>query len=1194
MSSHPSTRQPYVDLLSQNANEEVLRLLRDSGSQDSLDAVASLLFRGVAMQQSGQTGAAVDAYREAVRLGMKDLQMCWGNLAGASYNIDHFGEALDVAEQLSEYKPFDIGLMAIQVLSLAALERRADAEKIARDYARRIPRNAELSRWVMHACWRNRSYLETILRSADIPPEAWDQVGIGHELLQCLIDLELFDVAEALFPIVYGAEYGVLDRDEIWATFALLELSRGRMSEALSIYNAGLNHGFTAEAVEVNLSLAELWLGDFEKGWQHYGARSGMPYWTQKFAFPDSIPRWQGQDVSGKTLVVASEQGIGDMIQFLRFVPALEHLGARIVFASYSEIVKLLKNDPRAQKTEISPLSVDDIDYFTLLLDVPCRLGVRSPADVPCEIPYLFANQQKSDEWREELRAYSGLRVGLVWAGNPEFSGDHYRSASINIFAPLAGISGVTFFALQKGVGAKEARCPPEGLPYVWLGDRFASFEDTAAAIVNLDLVISTDTSIVHLAAALGKPVWLLLSRRSYDYRWRDYGQGNPWYPNVRAFQQSVDDDWQGLIREQIRPALSSWVLASSGSELSSWREATLLFESGRATWESIDNDAWADGVCATDECAQAASWLSRMLGERDLGHVHERLLTAVLRVSPGVEKPALTELSARVALKAGGAEQAASVFSAIVGLHGDDALGRIAYVDWGWHLYAQADWERAQEVWSRGAAVYPRDGQLHYLLGLAIRDGGKPKDALPHFRRALECFPRHFMAHLAIATVLREDDPVAAWSSAQAAWRYKRNNTEVLEFVLRLLHDRGMYWLAEAITQSKLKENPSATLLTLRSRQLAMLGRKNDALRLLEEHPMSANAGVQERLEHASALYYVERRNEALAEFEVLVERYPDIREARFTLGFTQLRLGDCRNGWKNYWLSMRRDGPQRFPEWKGEDLSRKTLLVVQDQGQGDAIQFFPLLRELWSRGPRRMMVAVTPALVTLFRAQEVPFELIDMERLDWDDYRYDYQVAIMALPHLLDVDLMNPRYPQPTLRVTPGLPASWQQRLKEDVALKIGIVWSGGDLFKANYVRSTALEYWRRLWDIEGASFYSLQKDIHSNQAAVFDCPINNIAADCPTWLETLSAIDSLDLVITTCTAVAHVAGSINKPTWVLLSNEYVDFRWFEDREDSPWYPSIRLIRRQKGESWPQVLWRVADDLVERHEQLRWRQEE
>ena len=1179
-------RKTCIDLLSQGRNQDLIERL--IGQEETLGEAAAQFFRAVALQQSGGLESAIASYRSAVKGSHNDLLMSWNNLAGAYYNSGSFKEAVEVVDLLRAYKPFDIDLMSLHLLALLELGRNRDAEQLTRDFCSNLPRNVDASRWFIHALWRNGKYLEALLQSAETPPFAWDSGGLGYELLQSLVEMELCDVAEQLFPVVFN-NTEIHERDELCAVAGASALARGAFLAAKKIYETGLAKGFQQHAMVINLSLVELILGDFKCGWEHYLIR-GKERGFARLTLPSSIPYWQGESISGKTILISSEQGIGDMIQFVRFVPELERCGARIVFASYPDVVGLLRNDPRARKTEIKALEESEIDFHALLLDLPFRLGVESPDDIPRTIPYLFANSEKAEIWQSDLAKYVGLKVGVAWAGNPGFAGDHYRSASINILEPLSGVQGVTFFGLQKGIGAKEARCPPEGLPYFWLGDQFASFEDTAAAIANLDLVISTDTSIVHLAAALGKPVWLLLSRRSNDYRWIDHGNGNVWYPNVRVYCQDVDDDWVGLIRHLIRPDLARMAISLMPLSAQYWQRICSEVDAQAVPWGCVDWKAWAKNAVVSDASSEAGKWLARNLVERDTTVAINALLSACSETAEPTDQSSLMVLAARSLLKNGDKQEAVNVFQSVQSRWGNVAVGRVGARDWGWHHYAKSEWRLAYEIWLRAVEVFPEDGHLHYLLGVVLRSESKEKDALTCFRRALDCLPRHYMAMLGIAELLRVDEPAVAWEMAQKAALLKKNDVAVWQVIVGLFHDRGMYWLGELILLAKGDLENNVTSQILMGRQLAMLGRFEEGRHLLSSISLDSSATLASIQNYAHALYHCGMRDEAQVAFELVLSRFPESREARFALAFTQLRMGFYEEGWKNYRLSMRRDGILRFPEWKGEELTRKSLLVIQDQGQGDVVQFFPLLREIWARQPKRLVVAVSVALVTLFKSQGVQFEVVDMEAFDWDDYRFDFQVNQMALPSLLGVNLLCPSYAQPSLVVSPNrLPTQWREFVENDSNLKVGVVWSGGDSFKANYVRSTALSDWRELWEIDGISFYSLQKDIFSNQAAVIGLPLHNIAADCPTWLETLAAIDTLDLVITTCTAVAHAAASINKPTWIVLSNEYVDFRWLEDRDDSPWYPSVKLIRRCKGESWSAVFSRVALMLLDRYDQLK-----
>lgn len=1185
-SSVRSSRQVLSDLLAQNDNAAVLHFL-ETMPDEGLGPVVALLLRGVALQQSGRLSDAADAYSQALESAQGDLLTLWNNLAGANYHLGEFAKVVENVEALRPHKPFDCDLLALHVLSLLGLGRKKEALEVAREFADLIPRSAKATRWLMNALGANRCYLEGVLRASVFPLQDWKSSGVGHQLLQWLCELDLCDVADHLFPLLYGNDCNVLDDMEACFTKASIAYSKNDFPEAKALYEGGMARGYSDHSAKMNLSFIELKLGNFGAGWDYYRARTEDKTYRPA-VLTERVPRWRGESLTGKTIVVSSEQGIGDMIQLLRFIPRLEALGARVIFASYPDVVGLLGNDPRAKKQNVVPLAVEEIDYFALIMDLPYFLGVKTAHDIPREIPYLFANSEKSAYWGDRLASYAGFKVGVVWAGNPEHSADHCRSASINDFSPLAGMPGVKFFGLQKGAGAKEAQCPPEGLDYVWLGNQLASFEDTAAVIDNLDLVISVDTSVVHLAAALGKEVWLIDALRSPEWRWVDFGEGNTWYPNVVVFRQEVVDDWTGLLRNRVRPELARRLL--NETRLSKAHETMLRVDARELGWDEVDWSDWSLAFPENQLPEVVLAWLGRMSAERDIALPLQALSSSCGRGDTGnTGSPRLRALRARQEIRRGDASKALDWLEAIVLTHGDEVLGRADFAEWGWRYYINGDFKRAVDLWQRAVEAFPRDGHLHYLLGLAWSGLEEPDKALECHRRALERFPRHFKAYLALAGLLRVKKPVEAWEAAQKAVLLKATDVEAWNFIVSLLHDRGMYWLAEGILRSKgdIWNNFSSKMLYLR--QLLMQGREHEWRALFDGIQFDHRLSASEQEGYIAFAFSAGLADKAFPLLENYLLRHPESRVQRFSLGFNQLRFGLQKEGWRNYWLGMRRDVTKHFPEWQGENLSGKTLLIVQDQGQGDLIQFFPLLDEVWQRSPRRMVVAVSPALVTLFRAQTPPFEVVNAEKLDWEDYCFDYQVEYMALPYLLAVDLLHPRHKQPTLVGLTDWGGPWRDRLQSDQNLKVGIVWSGGDLFKANYVRSTSLTDWEALWEIDGISFYSLQKDLHSNQAAVFDRPLHNLAADCPTWLETLAAIESLDLVITTCTAVAHLAGSINKPVWIILSNEYVDYRWQQDRDDVPWYPSARLFRRQFGESWPQVFVRVGRALLETYPNLR-----
>ena len=180
-------------------------------------------------------------------------------------------------------------------------------------------------------------------------------------------------------------------------------------------------------------------------------------------------------------------------------------------------------------------------------MSLPYFCGTRID-NIPAGIPYLAAEPAKAAAWRSQLPA-SGLRIGLAWKGNPRFENDKDRSLpSLDVLAPLADMAGLNFVSLQKGPGEAEAHCPPAGLPVLALGERIEDFSDTAAIIANLDLVISVDSAVAHLAGALGKPCWVLLPDYQTDWRWLTGRHDSPWYPGMRLFRQPSGGGWEAVV----------------------------------------------------------------------------------------------------------------------------------------------------------------------------------------------------------------------------------------------------------------------------------------------------------------------------------------------------------------------------------------------------------------------------------------------------------------------------------------------------------------------------------------------------------------------------------------------------------------------------------------------------------------------
>jgi hypothetical protein len=252
----------------------------------------------------------------------------------------------------------------------------------------------------------------------------------------------------------------------------------------------------------------------------------------------------------GKSLLVCVEQGLGDTLQFVRFLPqAQARSQARILLECQPSLVDLLAGCPGID-TILSVTPGEAVPKVTYdahipLLSLPLILGIDE-ANLPGPIPYIPIPAHRRAAWAERLGSSEGLRVGLVWAGNPGFPDDRNRSCALSQLAPLAQVPGVTFYALQKGEPARQAQNPPAEMRLIDFSADLRDFTDTAAAIQNLDLVISTCTSVPHLAGALGAPVWLALQFAA-DWRWMLDREESPWYPSMRLFRQPRPGDWASV-----------------------------------------------------------------------------------------------------------------------------------------------------------------------------------------------------------------------------------------------------------------------------------------------------------------------------------------------------------------------------------------------------------------------------------------------------------------------------------------------------------------------------------------------------------------------------------------------------------------------------------------------------------------------
>ena len=303
--------------------------------------------------------------------------------------------------------------------------------------------------------------------------------------------------------------------------------------------------------VRYNHGTLKLLLGEFEAGWHLFESR-------ERYLVGPADPTRRTarlrrrESVAGRSVLVLSEQGHGDTIQFARYIPLLAALGATVHFAVQPSLVSLLT--PLAGAASVFPIGTRDpgADRYCFLMSLPYVLGTAA-GGIPCGTPYLTADPERVAQWRSLVDALPGLRVGLVWAGGRREGDrdaaavDMRRSLPLAALLPLAGCPGVSLVSLQVGPPGAEAAAPPPGMTLVDPTGRLRDFADTAALVAQLDLVVTVDTAVAHLAGALGKPVWVL-NRFDTCWRWMTGRADSPWYPTMRLFRQPAPGDWGGAV----------------------------------------------------------------------------------------------------------------------------------------------------------------------------------------------------------------------------------------------------------------------------------------------------------------------------------------------------------------------------------------------------------------------------------------------------------------------------------------------------------------------------------------------------------------------------------------------------------------------------------------------------------------------
>jgi Tetratricopeptide repeat len=334
---------------------------------------------------------------------------------------------------------------------------------------------------------------------------------------------------------------------------------QGKLAEAKVCFQQALRLQPANAEAHTSLAILQLLHGDFAQGWPEYEWRWQCKRFNKLPTL--SQPLWDGAPLSGRTLLVQGEQGLGDTLQFVRYLPLVQKSGGKVVMRCQPLLRRLLQSCAGIDQVVAYDTALPPCDCRMPVLSLPRLLGTTL-ATIPAEVPYLRPDPNEESRWRAELAALVGFRVGIAWQGNPEHPNDCRRSVPLEQFAPLAGVPEVRLVSLQQGPGSEQLA--GAAFPITALGERLADFATTAAVVRALDLVVCVDTAVAHLAGAVGAPVWVALPFLP-DWRWLLDREDSPWYPTMRLFRQPQPGQWAEVfatiaaeVGKRVQPGRSS------------------------------------------------------------------------------------------------------------------------------------------------------------------------------------------------------------------------------------------------------------------------------------------------------------------------------------------------------------------------------------------------------------------------------------------------------------------------------------------------------------------------------------------------------------------------------------------------------------------------------------------------------------
>jgi len=497
---------------------------------------------GLTKAQSGQMGEAYRLMSAALKLNPQAAD-AWLNIANVLHALKRDADALDCLDKALALRPGDMNALESRGNALFALGRSQEAIVCFEAVLARDPRHADalLNRGIARASLaRAGDALADFDAALAMVP---NHPGALYNRGTALLDLGRYEEALAAFDRVLSL---APTHARAWNNRGRALQALNRHSEAIASFDKAIASQKDDAAAHFNRALSLLTIGDLARGFAEYEwrwKRPGMRDTRRGYG----KPHWLGEyPIARKTILLHAEQGLGDTIQFARYVPLVARGGTRVILEVPPELKTLLSTLEGAALCCARGETLPAYDIHCPLGSLPLALKTE-PATIPANIPYLRADEACIAKWRPRIAALPGKRIALAWAGNVAHPNDRNRSIDFKLLEPLLSLDGVSFVSIQRDLREDDAKILAQHANVTHVGGELSDMNDTAAIAALADLTLSVDTAVAHLAGAIGRPIWVMLAFAP-DWRWTTVGESSPWYPRARLFRQPTLGDWPSVV----------------------------------------------------------------------------------------------------------------------------------------------------------------------------------------------------------------------------------------------------------------------------------------------------------------------------------------------------------------------------------------------------------------------------------------------------------------------------------------------------------------------------------------------------------------------------------------------------------------------------------------------------------------------